>query len=689
MSELLLEIISEEIPAGMQTRAITDLEINLISGLKEVSLGYDKVEKFVTPRRLTVSISGLAQKTEGFKEERRGPKTDAPEKAVHGFLNSVGLTINDIEKRKTDKGEFFYAVINVPGQNAVDLLPTVVEQAIKKISWPKSMRWSNHTVRWVRPINNILCIFNGNILPIKFGPFAACDFTISHRMLGSRKIKIKDLQDYKKVMKEGNILIDRKERRDRIIEEATALLEKEGLRLVNDDNLLEEVLGLVEKPVVLMGSIDPEFMDVPSEVLVTTMKKNQKYFSLTTPDGRLAPKFLVVANQLGKDGGAAIVAGNEKVLRARLSDAKFFWEQDKKKRLESRLSQLNNITFHAKLGSLSNKVDRMVKIATRISDIMDLDNKNVLTAVRLAKADLSSGMVIEFPNLQGIMGGYYAINDGEPQLVANAIREHYSPMGPSDSCPTETISVVVALADKIDSLISFWAINEKPTGSKDPFGLRRAALGIIRLLIENKIHLSLKNIFDDAWDIGEYGSLKREVVDDLLSFCADRLKIYMKSSGKRHDLIAAVFSVKKEGDFVKILSCVDALSNFIESDDGSNLLVAYKRATNILRIEEKKGQMEFDDLVNADQLDQIEEIELNRVLTKIISKVVSNLKYEKFNTAMSDLSHLRSPVDNFFENVTVNCEDRDLRLNRLRLLSKIRSTMNKVADFSQIEGVDN
>ena len=688
MSELLLEIISEEIPAGMQVRAIADLEANLVSGLKEIGLSYNNVETFVTPRRLTVSIGGMAEKTEGFTEERRGPKTDAPEKAVQGFLGSVGLTINEIEKRQTDKGEFLYAVIHFSGQDALDLLPPLVEQAIKKMSWPKSMRWANHAVRWVRPITNILCIFNNNILPIKFGPFGSCDFTISHRMLGSKKVKIRDLQDYKRVMKEDNVLIDRKERRDKIIEKATTLVEQEDLRLVSDDNLLEEVLGLVEMPVVLMGSIDPEFMDVPSEVLVTTMKKNQKYFSLTTPDGCLASKFLVVSNQLGRDGGAAIVAGNERVLRARLADAKFFWEQDKKKRLESRLSQLDNISFHPKLGSLANKVDRMVEIASKISDVMGLDNENILRAVRLAKADLSSGMVIEFPNLQGIMGSYYAINDGESQLVANAIRDHYSPMGPSDSCPTEPTSVVVSLADKIDSLISFWAINEKPTGSKDPFGLRRAALGIIRLLIDNKVRLSLSDIFDHAWDRGKYTNIKRDVVDDLVSFCADRLKIHMKSSGKRHDLIAAVFSVKKEDDFVKMLSCVDALTEFIESDDGSNLLVAFRRAANILRIEEKKDQIEFDDLVNTKLLDEMEEIELDKALTKIITKVTSSLKYEEFNRAMSDLSHLRGPLDNFFEKVTVNCKDQDLRLNRLRLLSKIRSTMNQVADFSQIEGVE-
>ncbi|MBT5428610.1 MAG: glycine--tRNA ligase subunit beta, partial [Rhodospirillaceae bacterium] len=651
MSELLLEIISEEIPAGMQIRAIADLEANLVSGLTEIGLSYNNVETFVTPRRLTVSIGGVAEKTEGFTEERRGPKTDAPEKAVRGFLGSVGLTINEIEKRQTDKGEFLYAVIHVSGQDALDLLPPLVEQAIKKISWPKSMRWANHTVRWVRPISNILCIFNNNILPIKFGPFESCDFTISHRMLGSKKVKIRDLQDYKRVMKEDNVLIDRKERRDKIIENATTLLEQEDLRLVSDDNLLEEVLGLVEMPVVLMGSIDPEFMDVPSEVLVTTMKKNQKYFSLTTPDGCLASKFLVVSNQLGRDGGAAIVAGNERVLRARLADAKFFWEQDKKKRLESRLSQLNNISFHPKLGSLANKVDRMVEIASKISDVMGLDNENILRAVRLAKADLSSGMVIEFPNLQGIMGSYYAINDGESQLVANAIRDHYSPMGPSDSCPTEPTSVVVSLADKIDSLISFWAINEKPTGSKDPFGLRRAALGIIRLLIDNKVRLSLSDIFDHAWESGKYTNIKRDVVDDLVSFCADRLKIHMKSSGKRHDLIAAVFSVNKEDDFVKMLSCVDALTEFIESDDGSNLLVAFRRAANILRIEEKKDQIEFDDLVDTKLLDEMEEIELDKALTKIITRVTSNLEYEEFNRAMSDLSHLRSPLDNFFEKV--------------------------------------
>jgi len=686
MAEFLLEILSEEIPSRMQARGVDDLKRLVCGGLKDAGLGFDSARTYVTPRRLTLVIDGLPAETPNFSEERRGPKTDAPEKAVQGFLSSLSLTLDGIEKRETKKGEFYFAVIEKKGQKTAELLTGLVEVALQALPWPKSMRWADHAVRWVRPMQGIVCLFNGSIVPVSFGPTKSGNRTQAHRFLTSAFIEVNNFSDYKKSLETGHVLIDPIERQACIKGDAEALALKEGLVLIQDPALLDEVAGLVEWPVTLMGSIDDEFMEVPPEVLTTTMRKNQKYFALETSEGALAPKFIVVANKETPDGGAAIIAGNERVLRARLADAKFFWDQDRKHTLSSRTHQLKDITFHAKLGTLDDKINRVQLLAADLADLVGADKNMVCSAARLAKADLSTGMVNEFADLQGLMGRYYALNDGEASEVADAIAEHYSPQGPSDFCPTAPVSVVVALADKIDTLVGFWAIDERPTGSKDPYALRRAALGVIRLVIENKLRLPLLFLFKSAWAAGDYVGNRDEIVEALLSFFAERLKVHLKEEGVRHDLVSAVFALGDEDDLVQLLSRVGALTTFIASEDGGNLLTAYKRAANILRIEEKKDKISYDEPTDVTELKQVEEKALHAKLTKVIAKISQNFKDEGYTKAMSNLASLRTPVDAFFDNVTVNCEDVLLRVNRLRLLSQIRVTMNQVADFSQIEG---
>jgi glycyl-tRNA synthetase beta chain len=686
MAELLLEILSEEIPARMQARAANDLKRLVCDGLKEAALDFESANTFVTPRRLTLVIDGLPTETPDISEERRGPKTDAPEKAVQGFLGSIGLTLDDVEKRETEKGEFYFVVIEKKGQKTADLLGGLIENAMQALPWPKSMRWADFSVRWVRPMQGIVAVFAGNVVPVTFGPIEASNRTQAHRFLTNAIIEVTDFADYKKSLETGHVLIDPIERQACIKADAEALAVKEGLVLIDDPALLDEVAGLVEWPVTLMGSIDDEFMEVPPEVLTTTMRKNQKYFALETKDGNLAPNFIVVANKETPDGGAAIVAGNERVLRARLADAKFFWDQDRKQTLSSRTPVLKDITFHAKLGTLDEKIDRVQALAADLAEVVGANKDQVRSAARLAKADLSTGMVNEFADLQGLMGRYYALNDGEAPEVANAIAEHYSPQGPSDACPTAPVSVAVALADKIDTLVGFWAIDEKPTGSKDPYALRRAALGVIRLVLENKLRLPLLGSFDSAWKAGSYTGNTAEALEDLLSFFADRLKVHLKEEGVRHDLVSAVFALGSEDDLVRLLSRVGALTTFISSEDGANLLTAYKRAANILRIEEKKDKTSYDEPTDAEVLDQAEEKELHKVLSTVIDGISQNLADEDYAVAMTGLAGLRGPVDAFFDKVTVNCEDATLRVNRLRLLSQIRTTMNQVADFSQIEG---
>jgi len=685
MSELLLEILSEEIPARMQARAANDLKRLLCEALKKAELSFTHAEAHVTPRRLVLVIDGLPAATPDISEERKGPKVGSPEQALAGFMKANGFSsIDEAEIRELPKGEFYFAVVEKKGSATADVLEELIPAALQNLPWPKSMRWASHSLRWVRPVHSMICLFDGAVVPFEFGPRTASTDTIGHRFLSPGAICVSDFADYKEKLRAARVMIDRTERRELIETEAKKLAEAEGLVLKDDTGLLEEVSGLVEWPVVLMGTIDQEFMEVPPEVLITSMKKHQKYFSCLDKGGNLANRFIVVANTETADGGREVVAGNERVLRARLSDAKFFWDQDRKTTLAARAPALKDRVFHARLGTLDEKVDRMQALAADLAgQVPGADRDKVRSAARLAKADLSTGMVGEFPDLQGIIGRYYALNDDENVAVADAIAEHYSPQGPGDRCPSKPISVCVALADKIDSLAGFWSIDEKPTGSKDPYALRRAALGVIRLILENDLKVSLLPVFAGALKQYDAGS---ELAKDLLAFFADRLKVHLREKGVRHDHIDAVFALGGEDDLVRLLARVDALSEFLGSEDGENLLIAYRRAANILKIEEKKDGRSYAELPDPAGLEQVEEKALHEQLQIEASLISSAVTDERFGDAMAALAKLRGPVDAFFDAVTVNAEDADLRINRLKLLSMIRSALDGVADFSKIEG---
>jgi len=699
MAELLLELFSEEIPARMQQRAAGDLKRLVTEGLKGAGLEFSSAEALVTPRRLAVVVDGLPTAQPDVSEERRGPRADAPEKAMQGFLGSIGMTLDQCEKRETPKGEFWFAVIEKKGRQTAAVLQEILAAAVTGLPWPKSMRWGDHDPRWVRPLHSIIALFDGAVVPFSYGPVSSGNSTRGHRFMAPDAFEVANFADYKAKLRDAKVLIDTEERKTIIAEGAKELAAGEGLHMMPDDGLLNEVAGLVEWPVVLMGSIDDAFMDVPPEVLTLSMATHQKYFSTVDREGHLAARFIVVANREGSDGGKAIVAGNERVLRARLSDCKFFWDQDRKKALDDFLPALSDIVFHAKLGTLDEKMVQVEELAADLCQFVPgSDIHKARRAAKLAKADLVTGMVYELPEVQGVMGRYYALNNGENAEVADAIAEHYSPLGPSDDCPSAPNSVVLAMADKLDALAGFWAIDEKPTGSKDPFALRRAALGIIRLIIENKLRLPLRQAFLSALSqitVVDSTSGKLEHVaqdkwaglaESLLDFFADRLKVHLKEKGVRHDLVTAVFALGGEDDMVRLLSRVDALKDFLDSDDGANLLSASKRAGNILRIEEKKDKASYAEAADPALLSQDEERALHAALVEVVEKNREPLSDENYGIVMSNLSALRAPVDAFFEKVTVNSENPAERVNRLKLLSQIRSALGEVADFSKIEG---
>ena len=725
MPELLLELLSEEIPARMQGRAAEDLRRLVTEKLNAAGLTFTDAVSHATPRRLVLVIAGLPEKQPDVTEEKKGPKVGAPEQAIQGFMKANSLAaIDEAEVRETGKGSFYFAVRHAAGRPSAEVLPEIVMMAVEGMPWPKSMRWGSNSSRWVRPLWSVIALFDGTPLraaltfgePDKGEVFWFGNRTTGHRFMAPDLFEVSGFADYEAKLRNAKVMIDREERRRVIAEGAAALAAKEGLTVGENPGLLDEVTGLVEWPVVLMGSIDEDFMDLPPEVLTTSMRAHQKYFPTEDKDGKLAPRFIVVANMETEDGGAAIVAGNERVLRARLADARFFWDQDRKRSLASRAPALEQIVFHAKLGTLDEKADRMQALAVEIAKhVPGADIDRVRSAARLAKADLTSGMVGEFPELQGIMGRYYALHDGEHPEVARAVAEHYSPLGPNDSCPSEPVSVAVALADKIDTLVGFWAIDEKPSGSKDPYALRRAALGVIRLIVENRLRLPLLDIFAAAAGLLE-GKLERafaadiakagmaaahgragetrielpksreQMLGELLGFFADRLKVALKDKGVRHDLVSAVFALGGEDDLVRLLERVRALEAFVEGDDGANLLVAYRRAANIVRIEEKKDKARFDGALDESRFCQDEEQSLFAALNDAAATARPALEAEEFGGAMAALAKLRQPVDAFFDKVTVNADDPALRENRLRLLSRIGATLGEVADFSRIEG---
>lgn len=685
MPELLLELLSEEIPARIQARAAEDLRRLVCDGLVREQLSFDRAEAFATPRRLALVVEGLPVRQPDVREERKGPRVGAPAKAVEGFLRAAGLTSPDeAEVRETDKGSFYFALREKPGAATANVVAGLLGEALAAFPWPKSMRWGSGSFRWVRPLQSVLALFDG--APIVFAlPLGAGETLTSgattrgHRFLAPSEFHVDDFESYQARLRTAKVILDPAERRRLILAGAEALAASEGLRLRADEALLDEVTGLVEWPVPMLGSIDPRFMDVPSEVLVTAMRAHQKYFSLLDAEGRLAPRFVLVANTETADGGRSIVAGNERVLRARLSDAKFFWDEDRKRTLESRVPKLAERVFHAELGSDLQRTERLVALARVLAPSCGAGPAGSVVAgraTRLCKADLTSAMVGEFPELQGIMGRYYALHDGEQEVVADAIADHYAPQGPSDRCPTAPVSITVALADKIDTLAGFFAIGQAPTGSRDPFALRRAALGVLRIIIENKLRLNLLPIFSHALEgySGIVGDRRKAVSDGLLAFFADRLKVHLREQGVRHDLIAAVFAAGDEAgaedDIVRLLARVDALRAFLDTDDGANLLIAYRRATNIVQIEENKDSRRYQGEAEEALLAENQEVELHRALSAARSRIGQALGGEQFEEAMTILAALRAPVDAFFDHVKVNCANADLRVNRLKLLSQ-------------------
>ena len=686
MAELLLELLSEEIPARMQARAAGDLKRLVCDGLKVVGLSFDSARAFATPRRLTLVVDGIPVTQPDATEEKKGPRVDASDQAVQGFLKSVGYESPDqCEVRDIKGNRFYFAVSEKKGYPTTEVLPELFRGVFEAFPWPKSMRWGTNLQRWVRPLHGILCVFDGKIVgDVAFGNKPVSNMTVGHRFLSPGPITVGSFAEYEEKLERASVMLDPARRRETILRSAENLAAQEKLTLWHDDALLGEVMGLVEWPVALMGSIDDEFMDLPPEVLTTTMRHHQKYFSLLDAKGNLAPRFIVVAGTRPDDKGAAIIAGNERVLRARLADARFFWDLDRKRKLESRTAALAGVVFHARLGTLAEKAERLGKLAGELAaHIPGVNRKHASRAGRLAKADLVTGMVGEFPELQGVMGRYYAFHDGEPAPVCEAIAGHYAPAGPADDCPTAPVSVALALADKIDTLVGFFAIGETPTGSKDPFALRRAALGVIRLILENHLRIPLATIFSRAASF--YGKGVRLDPDDLLVFFADRLKVHLKEKGVRHDLIAAVFALGGEDDLVRLMARVEALSSFLESDDGANLLTAFNRVVNIVAIEEKKDGKSYGGKVNRKRLETVEEKALSQALAAVEKESAAKLKAEDFTATMTAMATLRPSVDTFFDHVTINCEDAALRANRLKLLSRIGAVMGAVADFSKIE----
>jgi len=700
MPELLLEIQTEEIPARMQTRAAEDLLRLVREKFAAFGLDVAKARSFVTPRRLTLVVEDLPATQASTEEERRGPRVGSPQNAIDGFLKSAGVTLAQCEQRDTGKGVFYFAVIRKTGGATAAILPELLRTVLFDLPWPKSMRFPSATFRWVRPISGVLCLFDGKVVPLDLGGVPTGNLSYGHRFLSPGLFAVTDFADYRRRLSSGHVILDPGERAEAISLALGKRAAERGLTVKDDPGLLAEVTGLVEWPVVMMGAIDPAFMDLPPEVLTTSMRTHQKYFSCVDPNGRLAPHFLLVANNIADDGGKEIVAGNERVLRARLADARFFWDSDRKATLESRLPKLAERVFYQGLGTMFDKSERMAQLATeiahyiapRLPELLGGElalRKNAKRAGHLAKADLTSAMVGEFPELQGVMGRYYAEAEGERGDVAYAIAEHYSPLGPNDRCPTEPLSVAVALADKIDTLVGFFIIGEKPTGSKDPFALRRAALGVIRIILENELRFSLYQalrgslaLWQDSLGSSRFGD---QPIIELLDFFGERVKVHLRDGGVRHDLIAAVFALG-EDDLVRLTRRVAALAAFLGTDDGANLLTAYRRAANIVGIEEKRDGVTYEGMPDATQLIIAEEIALARCLDEAENQVAAAVETEAFAPAMTALAGLRPQIDAFFTEITVNVRNQELRVNRLKLLARIRDTFDRVADFSRIEG---
>ena len=690
MPELLVEYRSEEIPARMQRQAADELARLFETALKEANLEFESISSFATPRRLVVQITDVPVSQPPREIERKGPRTDAPEKALAGFLGSVPITIDQCETQEDKKGTFYVARWTEGGGKSRDVLSEIVRDVTLGLSWPKSMRWSATSFRWVRPLHGILAVFDGAPLAGSIdtgdGELVFSETTCGHRFMAPDAFSVSDFSDFSEKLRAARVLVDDAERQQNIRVQMADMCAANSLEVPEDDALYREVSGLVEWPTVLLGSIDADFMELPREVLTTSMREHQKYFAISDGNDGLDPKFAFVSN-VETEHPEAIVSGNERVLRARLSDAKYFWDLDLGTLLEDRVSGLEGIVFHAKLGSVGEKVSRVVELAGWLSEFVEGASRDAVErAARLAKADLATGMVGEFPELQGVMGRYYAVAQNESAEIADAIAQHYAPLGPADQCPKAPVSAVVALADKLDTLVGFWSIDEKPTGSKDPFALRRAALGVIRILLENRIRLDLQQVLQEARRI--HGCADGELDGNLLQFFADRLNAHLRDEGVQHDHIGAVFALPDASDLVGVVDRVRALGPFLTSDDGANLLTAYRRSANIVRAEEKKDSSTYsgDDYINDAALQEAVEIALIMQLDGAEPAVAGAVAQEDFAGSMQVLAELRGPLDDFFDQVTVNVDDSATRANRLRLLARIQKVMNNAADFSKIEG---
>jgi glycyl-tRNA synthetase beta chain len=743
--DLLLELFSEEIPARMQAKAADDLRRMVTDRLVAEGLVYEGAKAFATPRRLTLTVHGIPARQSDLKEERKGPRVGGPEAAIAGFLKATGLASLDQAKIQRDpkKGDFYIALIEKPGRATLDVLADMLPVIVRTFPWPKSMRWGERSARpgalqWVRPLHSIIATFGmeteePEVVKFAIDGIEAGQVTYGHRFMAPAAISVRRFEDYEAKLAAAKVVLDPARRKDIILAEARTLAQAQNFELVEDQVLLDEVAGLVEWPVVLMGSFEKEFLSIPSEVIRATIRNNLKCFVVSDPKtGTLTNKFVLTANIEGSDGGKTIVAGNERVIRARLSDAKFFYETDLKTKLEDRLPKFDGIVFHEKLGTQGERIARIERLAAEIAPLVGANVEKTKRAAKLAKADLLTEVVGEFPELQGLMGKYYALAQGEDESVAAASEEHYKPQGPNDRVPTDPVSVAVALADKIDTLVGFWAVNEKPTGSKDPFALRRAALGAIRLVLANNLRMKLTPIFrgasvlvqafqiwkNDSLTESALASLPEEIRDetaflrlkiatassptrderwlnasriaimdsgDLLSFFADRLKSQLREQGARHDLVDAVFALEGQDDLLMVVRRVEALGKFLDTDDGKNLLAGTKRAANILRIEEKKDGRAYDGAPDAALYSLDEEKALAKAIDQVKVEASVAVAKEDFAGAMSAMAKLRPAVDAFFDKVKVNDDDPKVRENRLKLLNEIRAATRAVADFSKIQ----
>jgi glycyl-tRNA synthetase beta chain len=744
MPDLLLELFSEEIPARMQAKAADDLRRMVTDRLVAEGLVYEGAKAFATPRRLALTVHGMPARQSDLKEERRGPRVGGPEAAIAGFLKAAGLASLDEAKIQRDpkKGDFYVALIEKPGRATLDVLADMLPVIIRTFPWPKSMRWGERSAKsgalsWVRPLHAITATFGleteePDVVKFAVDGIEAGQITFGHRFMAPLPISVRRFEDYAAKLLNAKVVLDPERRRDTILTDARQLAFAQGFELVEDQALLDEVAGLVEWPVVLMGSFDEEFLSIPGEVIRATIRNNQKCFVVSDPkSGKLANKFILTANIEASDGGKAIVAGNERVIRARLSDAKFFYETDLKTKLEDRLPKFDAIVFHEKLGTQGERIRRIERLAAEIAPLLGADVEKAKRAAHLAKADLLTEVVGEFPELQGLMGKYYALAQGEDASVAAASEEHYKPQGPADRVPSDPVSVAVALADKIDTLVGFWAIDEKPTGSKDPYALRRAALGVIRIILDNNLRIKLSGLLvspvmrvldkhvllqdaeqhrtmrSELWQatasheavlaivskLLDYGvnpnwlveeKLAKPIVE-LLAFFADRLKVQLREQGARHDLVDAVFALEGQDDLLMVVRRVEALGKFLDTDDGKNLLAGTKRAANILRIEEKKDGKAYEGTPEAALYSLDEEKALAKAIDQANAEASDAVAREDFAGAMGAMAKLRPAVDAFFDKVKVNDDDAKVRENRLKLLNEIRAATRAVADFSKIQ----